>query len=112
MKINKGDIILLCILFATLCFFAINEFNILAGLSQYDSSFTALFGVIFGGELLSFAVYRIGMAKYESQQAIGLAKYDPSKNADAIKQIEQDIEDIEKEQAQKGKHSNEQVDQS
>ena len=90
MKINKGDIILLCILFATLCFFAINEFNILAGLSQYDSSFTTWFGIIFGGELLTFAIYRIGMAKYESQQAVGLAKYDPLKNTNTIEQIKQD----------------------
>lgn len=37
MKINKGDVILVCILFATLCFFAVNEFNILAGVSQFDT---------------------------------------------------------------------------
>lgn len=36
MKINKGDIILLCILFATLVLFVVNEFNILAGLPQFD----------------------------------------------------------------------------
>ena len=37
MKLNKGDAILLCILFATLCFYAVNEFNILAGLSQFET---------------------------------------------------------------------------
>ena len=37
MKFNKGDAILLCILFATLILFAVNEFNILAGLSQFDT---------------------------------------------------------------------------
>ena len=112
MKINKGDVILICILFATFMFFAINEFNILAGISQFDSSFTALFGVIFGGELLSFAIYKIGMAKYESQQIVGLAKYEPSKNNETIQQIERDIEEVEEEQAKKGQHAYEQINKS
>ena len=104
---NKGDVILLCILLATLMFFAVNEFNILAGLTQFDSSFTTLFGIIFGGELLSFAIYKIGSAKYESQQAVGLAQYIPVKNNETIKKIEEAIEEIEDEEAQKGKHVNE-----
>ena len=37
MKFNKGDAILLCILFATLCFFAVNEFNILVELPQFET---------------------------------------------------------------------------
>ena len=105
MKINKGDVILICILIATFIFFAITEFNIFLGLDQYDSSFTALFGVIFGGELLSFAIYKIGMAKYESQQTVGLAKYDV--DGKVIDEIEKDIEDIEDAQGKKGAHANE-----
>lgn len=107
MKINKGDIILLCILFATLCLFVVNEFNILAGLSQFDTPAWTLFGVIFGGELLSFAIYKIGIAKYEGQKDVGLAKYDPVNNNSTIKQIEEDKEQIEKEKTKKGRHSNE-----
>ena len=105
MKMNKGDVILICILLATFVFFAVNEFNIFLGLDQYDSSFTTLFGVIFGGELLSFAIYKIGMAKYESQQKVGLAKYDV--NGKVIDEIEQDIKDIEQAQEKKGAHANE-----
>ena len=105
MKINKGDVILICILIATFVFFAVNEFNIFLGLEQYDSSFTTLFGVIFGGELLSFAIYKIGMAKYESQQKVGLAKYDVTSRA--IDEIEQDINDIKEEQEKRGAHANE-----
>lgn len=107
MKINKGDVILLCILVATLMFFGMNEFNILAGLHQFDSSFTALFGVIFGGELLSFAIYRIGMAKYESQRDVGMVKYDPQNKNETIKQLEEDIKQLEEDAAKKGKHTNE-----
>lgn len=109
MKINKGDVILLCILFATLCLFAINEFNILAGLSQFDTPAWTLFGIIFGGELLSYAIYKIGMAKYEGQKDVGLAKYDVLSNNSTIKQIEEDIEEIENEKAKKGKHSEQQI---
>ncbi len=107
MKINKGDVILICILIATLMFFAINEFNILVGKSQFDGSFTALFGVIFGGELLSFAVYKIGMAKYEGQRDVGMIKYDPSNKNNTIQQLENDIDELEKQQAEKGKHAHE-----
>ena len=112
MKMNKGDVILICILLATLMFFAVNEFNILAGLTQFDGSFTTLFGIIFGGELLSFAIYKIGSAKYESQQTVGLARYIPGKNTEVIQKVEAAIEEYEDEQAQKGKHANEQVHES
>lgn len=105
MKINKGDVILLCILFATLCFFAINEFNILAGIDQYDSSFVTLFGAIFGGELLSFAIYKIGMAKYEGKRDAELAKYDLMSNNEVVNQIIGDISEIEESNARRGKHS-------
>lgn len=109
MKINKGDVILLCILLATLMFFGINEFNILAGKSQFDGSFTALFGVIFGGELLSFAVYKIGMAKYEGQRDVGMVKYDPENKNNVIRQIESDIQQLENvaNAVKKGQNSNE-----
>lgn len=109
MKMNKGDVILICILLATLMFFAINEFNILLGLTQFDGSFTTLFGIIFGGELLSFAIYKIGTAKYESQEKVGITKYSVVKNADTVRKIEEAIEQAENETEQKGKHANEQV---
>ena len=112
MKMNKGDVILICILLATLMFFAVNEFNIILGLSQFDGSFTTLFGLIFGGELLSFAIYKIGMAKYESQTEVGKIKYDTSTNNSTIRQIEEDIEANEADQAQKGKHIDEQASES
>lgn len=95
MRVNKGDIILVCILFATLTLFAVNEFNILAGFEQFSGNFTTLFAIIFGGELLSFAIYKIGMAKYKTKDEKG-----------TIHQIEEDI----KEEEARGKH--EQVDQS
>ena len=104
MKFNKGDAILLCILFATLCFFAVNEFNILVELPQFDAPAWTLFGVIFGGELLSFAIYKVGMAKYEGQRDIGLVKYDPQNNNTTIQQLEKDIEEL---QDQKGKQTDE-----
>ena len=96
MKINKGDVILLCVLFATLILFAVNEFNILLDLPQFDSSAWTLFGVIFGGELLSFAFYKIGMAKYETKDENG-----------TIQQIKDDIEELQQEaedESMKGKH--------
>lgn len=102
MKINKGDVILLCILFATLILFIVNEFNILLELPQFDTPAWTLFGVIFGGELLSFAIYKIGMAKYETKDEKG-----------TIQQIEEDIEELqqeiedENEETVKGKHSHE-----
>lgn len=95
MKMNKGDAILICILLATFVFFAVNEFNILIGINQYDSSFVTLFGVIFGGELLSFAIYKIGMAKYEGKRDAELAKYVPIKNSDIVNKINNEIEQIE-----------------
>ena len=103
MKMNKGDVILICILLATIAFFAINEFNIMNNLPQFESSFTTLFAVIFGGELLSFAIYKIGTAKYEGQKEIGLAKYIPFKNSETIKKIEEDVEKL-KPQGEHAKH--------
>ena len=112
MKINKGDIILICILFATLCLFAINEFNILAGLEQVSGNFTTLFAVIFGGELLTFAIYKIGMNKYNSKKEVDLVKYDPANNIKAIQEIEKDIKEIEEKQASEGKHTNGEIKES
>lgn len=99
---NKGDVILIFILLATVIFFGVNEFNILNGFSQYDNSFTTLFAVIFGGELLSFAIYKIGMAKYEGQKEVGLVKYDPQTRNQTIQQIEESIEKL---QQTKGEHA-------
>ena len=44
------------------------------------------------------------MAKYEGQKEVGLVKYDPINNNSTIKQIEEDIEEL---QTKKGAHSNE-----
>lgn len=112
MKINKGDIILICILFATLCLFAINEFNILAGLEQISGNFTTLFSVIFGGELLTFAIYKIGMNKYNSKKEVDLVKYDPANNIKAIQEIEKDMKEIEEKQTSEGKHTNGEIKES
>lgn len=110
MRINKGDVILLCILFATLCLFVANEFNILAGLEQISGNFTNLFAVIFGGELLTFAIYKIGMNKYDSKKEVDLVKYDPANmaNSKAVQEIEKDMEELRKEEQEekKGRHSN------
>ena len=112
MKINKGDVILICILFATLCLFAANEFNILMGFEQISGNFTTLFAVIFGGELLTFAIYKIGMNKYDSKKEVDLVKYDPKNNIIAIQEIENDIKEIEEKKSTEGKHVNEQVHES
>ena len=120
MKINKGDIILICILFATLCLFAINEFNILIGLEQISGNFTNLFAVIFGGELLTFAIYKIGMNKYDSKKEVDLVKYNPANmtNSKAIQEIEKDMKEIEEMEKEKqednkeGKQINEQINES
>jgi len=65
MKINKGDVILLFIFVATFLIFGLTEFNILNGYEQLTDSAWTAFTVIFGGELLTFALYRIGKAKYQ-----------------------------------------------
>lgn len=69
MKLNKGDVILLFILAATAAIFGINEFNILNGYEQLTDSGWNIFGIIFGGELLTFALYRIGKQKYGNHSA-------------------------------------------
>lgn len=112
MKINKGDIILICILFATLCLFIANEFNILVGLEQISGNFTTLFAVIFGGELLTFAIYKIGMNKYDSKKEVDLVKYDLTNNIKAIQEIEKDIKEIEENQVSEGKHANGEIKKS
>lgn len=104
MKLNKGDVILICILVATGIFFLINEYNIINGFDQFDGNFTTLFGLIFGGELLTFAIYRIGMAKFDTQKTINEMKYEPTRNTEAIDQIERDIQEI-----KEGMPNNEQV---
>ena len=35
------------------------------------------------------------MAKYEGQKEVGLVKYDPSNNANTVRQIEQDVQELE-----------------
>ena len=65
MKINKGDIILIIILLATFAMFGITEFNIINGYEQLESSAWTAFIAIFGGELLTFCLYKVGKAKYQ-----------------------------------------------
>lgn len=64
MQINKGDIILLFILIATFIIFGVTEYNIIHGYEQFSDSAWTAFMAIFGGELLTFALYKIGKAKY------------------------------------------------
>ena len=68
MQINKGDIILLFIFFATFLIFGITEFNIIHGYEQFSDSAWTAFMAIFGGELLTFALYKIGKAKYKPRE--------------------------------------------
>ena len=68
MKINKGDVILLFIFVATFLIFGMTEYNILHGYEQLDSSAWTAFIAIFGGELLTFALYKIGKAKYQPKE--------------------------------------------
>lgn len=68
MKINKGDVILLFIFVATFLIFGVTEYNIIHGYEQLDSSAWTAFMAIFGGELLTFALYKIGKAKYQPRE--------------------------------------------
>lgn len=68
MRINKGDVILLFIFFATFLIFGLTEYNIINGYEQFDGSAWTAFTVIFGGELLTFALYKIGKAKYQPKE--------------------------------------------
>lgn len=81
MQINKGDIILICILIATFLIFGITEYNIINGYEQFDSSAWTAFIAIFGGELLTFALYKIGKAKYQ-----------PKDNNKVVEDIEEEEE--------------------
>jgi len=67
MHINKGDVILICILLATFMIFGATEFNIINGYEQFSEDAWMAFTAIFGGELLTFALYKVGKAKYSSK---------------------------------------------
>ena len=75
MHINKGDIILICILLATFMIFGATEFNIFKekcwmkgdAYEQFSEDAWMAFTAIFGGELLTFALYKVGKAKYSSK---------------------------------------------
>lgn len=89
MQINKGDVILLFIFFATFLIFGITEFNIIHGYEQFSDSAWTAFMAIFGGELLTFALYKIGKAKYR-----------PKDNNEIVEdiemsEIEEELEDSE-----------------
>ena len=60
---NKGDVILTVILLATLAFFGVNQWNIVNGYEQFAGWAWTTWGVVFGGELLSFALYKIGKGR-------------------------------------------------
>lgn len=62
---NKGDVILIVILLATLGFFGVNQWNIVNGLDQFASGAWTTWAVVFGGELLSFALYKVGKGRQE-----------------------------------------------
>lgn len=89
MQINKGDIILLFILVATFIIFGVTEYNIIHGYEQFSDSAWTAFMAIFGGELLTFALYKIGKAKYR-----------PKDNNEIVEdiemsEIEEELEDSE-----------------
>jgi len=89
MRINKGDIILLFILVATFIIFGVTEYNIIHGYEQFSDSAWTAFMAIFGGELLTFALYKIGKAKYR-----------PKDNNEIVEdiemsEIEEELEDSE-----------------
>lgn len=60
---NKGDVILTVILLATLAFFGVNQWNIVNGLDQFTAGAWTTWAVVFGGELLSFAIYKVGKGR-------------------------------------------------
>ena len=89
MQINKGDIILLFILITTFIIFGVTEYNIIHGYEQFSDSAWTAFMAIFGGELLTFALYKIGKAKYR-----------PKDNNEIVEdiemsEIEEELEDSE-----------------
>lgn len=60
---NKGDAILIVILMATLVFFGVNQWNIVQGFDQFTAGAWTTWAVVFGGELLSFAIYKVGKGR-------------------------------------------------
>lgn len=60
---NKGDAILIVILLATLAFFGVNQWNIVHGLDQFTAGAWTTWAIVFGGELLSFAIYKVGKGR-------------------------------------------------
>lgn len=68
MQLNKGDVILLFILVTTFIIFGVTEYNIIHGYEQFSDSAWTAFMAIFGGELLTFALYKIGKAKYRPKE--------------------------------------------
>ena len=86
MQINKGDIILLFILIATFIIFGVTEYNIVHGYEQFSDSAWTAFMAIFGGELLTFALYRIGTAKYRPKEPSQLIEDIAENEGEDIKQ--------------------------
>ena len=84
MRLNKGDIILLLILLATVLLFGVNELNILGGYEQLTDAGWTIFGVIFGGELLTFALYRVGMQKYSDSSSQEIKDENRGRHAEQI----------------------------
>ncbi len=93
MQINKGDVILLFIFVATFLIFGATEYNIINGYEQFDSSAWTAFIAIFGGELLTFALYKIGKAKYLPKTFSDVVdKLEQEKNEEEEEEIEDDSE--------------------
>lgn len=67
-RVNKGDVILLVILAATALVFAVDEWNVLHGYEQLAGSAWTCFGVVFGGELMAFALKKVGEAAAEAKR--------------------------------------------
>lgn len=62
MTVNKGDVILLVILAATAALYGLNEWNIVHGYAQWDSGAWTTWSILFGGELMAFALKKVGEA--------------------------------------------------
>lgn len=71
MSWNKGDTILCAILAATIAFFGADLWLIVHGLEQWASGAWTCFAVVFGGELLSFALYRVGKGRNDYRASTG-----------------------------------------
>lgn len=75
LTLNKGDLILLVILAATAALYGLNEWNIVHGYQQWDSGAWTTWSVLFGGELMAFALKKIGDAMAAAKEGTKSARH-------------------------------------